>query len=67
MSSQGESVLIGAPRSTRSRSNIPTIVCIQVVPHFDGVEITTSPGRNVNRSHRALSAMTPRYRRTGAR
>ena len=40
MSSQGESVLIGPPRSTRSRSNIPTIVCIQVVPHFDGVEIT---------------------------
>jgi len=53
--------------STRSRSNIPTIVCIQVVPHVDGVEITTSPGRNVNRSHRALSTMTPRYRRTGAR
>ena len=47
-------------------SNIPTIVCIQVVPHFEGVEITTSPGRNVNRSHRALSDMTPRYRRTGA-
>jgi hypothetical protein len=37
------------------------------VPHLDGVEITTSPGRNVNRSHRALSAMTPRYRRTRQR
>ena len=65
MSSHGEIELIGAPRSVRSRSSIPTIICIHVVPHFDGVEITTSSGRNANRSHRALSAMKPRYRRTG--
>jgi len=38
---------------------MPTIVCIQVVPHFAGVEITTSSGRNLNRSHRELSAKKP--------
>jgi len=59
MSSHGEIVLIGVPRSTRSSRSIPTIVCIHVVPHFDGVEIITSSGRNANRSHRALSAMKP--------
>ena len=35
------------------------------MPHFDGVEITTSSGRSVKRSHRALSAMNPRYRGNG--
>ena len=39
--------------------------CIHVVPHFDGVEMTTSSGRNAKRSHRALSTMKPRYRRIG--
>ena len=33
------------------------------MPHFDGVEITTSSALNAKRSHRALSAMKPRYRR----
>ena len=65
MSSHGESELIGAPRSVRSRSSIPTMFCIHVVPHFDGVEMTTSSGRNAKRSHRALSTMKPRYRRIG--
>jgi hypothetical protein len=60
MSSQGEIVLIGAPRSVRSSRSIPTIACIHVVPHFDGVEITTSSGRNANRSQRAESDMKPR-------
>jgi len=59
MSSQGDTVLRGAPRSTRSNTSIPTIFCIQVVPHLDGVDITTSSGRNLKRSHRALSAMNP--------
>jgi len=36
-----------------------------VVPHFDGVEMITSSGLNAKRSHRALSAMNPRYRRIG--
>ena len=65
MSSHGESELIGAPRSVRLSSSIPTIICIHVVPHFDGVEITTSSALNAKRSHRALSAMNPRYRRIG--
>jgi hypothetical protein len=38
---------------------VPTIVCIHVVPHFAGVEITTSSGRKANRSHRELSAKKP--------
>jgi hypothetical protein len=38
---------------------MPTIVCIHVVPHFDGVEMTTSSGRNRNRVHRSLSEMKP--------
>ena len=65
MLSHGESELIGAPRSVRSRSSIPTIFCIHVVPHFDGVEMITSSGLNAKRSHRALSDMNPRYRRIG--
>ena len=65
MSSHGESELIGAPRSVRSRSSIPTIFCIHVVPHFDGVEMITSSDLNAKRSQRALSAMNPRYRRIG--
>ena len=65
MSSHGEIELIGAPRSVRFSSSIPTIICIHVVPHFDGVEITTSSALNAKRSHRALSARKPRYRRIG--
>jgi hypothetical protein len=59
ISSQGDSSEIGTPRLVESCSSIPTMVCIHVVPDFDGVEITTSPGRSVNRSQRALSAKTP--------
>jgi hypothetical protein len=66
MSSHGEIELIGSPRSVRSSSSIPTIICIHVVPHFDGVEMITSSGLNSKRSHRALSAMKPRYRRMRA-
>ena len=56
MSTHGDRADTGAPRSTRPCSSIPTIVCIHVVPDFDGVEITTSPGRSDTASHRALSA-----------
>ena len=58
MSSQGEIVPIGG-RSVRSRSSMPTIVCIHVVPHLDGVVMITSSGRSAKRSQRALSAMNP--------
>src|SRR3954466_5470600 len=64
MSSHGEIRLSGAPSSTRSSTSIPTIVCIHVVPHFDGVEMTTSSGRSSNRFQRSLSEMNPEYRRT---
>src|SRR5712691_2670357 len=65
MSSHGAIVSMGPPRSILSSSSIPTIVCIHVVPHFAGVEMITSSGRNANRSQRSLSTMKPRYRRTG--
>jgi hypothetical protein len=32
------------------------MVCIQVVPHFWGVEMTMSPSRNATESQRELSA-----------
>ncbi len=35
-------------------------ICVQVVPDFGGVLITTSPGRNTNPSQRALSAVIER-------
>jgi tRNA A37 threonylcarbamoyladenosine synthetase subunit TsaC/SUA5/YrdC len=35
-------------------------ICVQVVPHFGGVLITTSPGRNANPSQRLLSDVTKR-------
>jgi hypothetical protein len=36
------------------------IICIQVVPLFDRVLITRSPGRNANLAHRALSSSDDR-------
>jgi hypothetical protein len=59
MSSQGDSCDSGAPRSARPMRSMPTMVCIHVVPHFDGVEMTTSPERRANRSHREESPVAP--------
>ena len=59
MSSHGDSVLIGVPSTGRSENDDPTMFCIHVVPHLDGVEMTMSSSRNWNRSQRALSAMNP--------
>jgi len=39
------------------------IICIQVVPLFDRVLITMSPGRNANPSHLALSSSGDAYLR----
>ncbi len=64
MSSHGEISLIGTPSTGRSSSSEPTICWVHVVPHFDGVEMTTSSGRNSNRSHRELSLIVPSYRRS---
>jgi len=60
MSSHGDSSVSGAGSSARCRINSAQIICSQVVPHFDGVLITTSSGRNVNPSQRALSVRPSR-------
>ena len=59
MSSHGDRVLMGTPSTGRSKTRDPTMFCIHVVPHFDGVEMTMSSSRNRNRSQRALSAKKP--------
>ena len=58
MSSHGEIVLIGGS-SVLWRSTSATIVCIHVVPHFEGVVMITSSSRSAKRSQRELSAMNP--------
>ena len=47
------------PRILPTKMRDPTMFCIHVVPHFDGVEMTMSSSRNRNRSQRALSAKNP--------
>src|SRR5215471_14155816 len=63
MSSHGDSSVNGRGRSASPKISSAQIICIQVVPHLEGVEITMSPGRNSKPSHRALSANHDRYRR----
>jgi hypothetical protein len=50
----------GVPNTSRAQ-----IICVQVVPLFSGVLITTSPSRNAKPSQRALSWNNDRYRTTG--
>ena len=64
MSSHGDNVLIGTPSAGRFKTRDPTMFCIHVVPHLEGVEMTMSSSLKRNRSQRALSAKNPRYRRT---
>ena len=63
MSSQGDSSVKGRGRSASPKISSAQIICIQVVPHFEGVEITMSPARNSKSSQRLLSASGDRYRR----
>jgi hypothetical protein len=55
MSSQGDSSVRGRGRRVSPKISSAQIICIQVVPHFEGVEITMSPTRNSKPSHRPLS------------
>jgi hypothetical protein len=55
-SSQGESRVSGAGRSGVWNTSSAQIICIQVVPLFERVLITMSPGRNAKPDHRALSS-----------
>src|SRR5215467_8520908 len=63
MSSQGDSSVRGRGRLASPKISSAQIICIQVVPHFDGVEITMSPARYSKPSQRLLSASHERYRR----
>ena len=60
MSSHGETSSSGAGNAGPSKIKSAHSICVQVVPHFGGVLITTSPGRNANPSQRPLSAMIER-------
>ncbi len=44
----------GAYKSAESKTSSETIRWVQVVPHFDGVEMMMSPSRRANASQRAL-------------
>jgi hypothetical protein len=59
MSSQGDIFERGRERGP-SKIRRAHSIWVQVVPHFDGVLITTSPGRNANPSQRPLSATIER-------
>ena len=63
MSSQGDSSVNGRGSLASPKISSAQIICIQVVPHFEGVEITMSPSRNSKSSQRLLSASGDRYRR----
>ena len=56
MSSHGDSSSSGAGNAGPSKIKSAHNICVHVVPHFAGVLITMSPGRNANPSQRALSA-----------
>ena len=55
MSSHGDTSLSSAGNWGPSKIKSAHNICVHVVPHLGGVLITTSPGRNVNPSQRALS------------
>jgi hypothetical protein len=60
MSSHGDTSPSGAGNAGPSKIKRAHSICVQVVPHFGGVLITTSPGRNANPSQRPLSATIER-------
>jgi hypothetical protein len=60
MSSHGETSSSAAGKTGPSKINSAHSICVQVVPHFAGVLITMSPGRNANPSQRLLSATIER-------
>jgi hypothetical protein len=60
MSSHGDTSPSAAGNAGPSKIRSAHSICVQVVPHFGGVLMTTSPGRNVNPSQRPLSAMIER-------
>jgi hypothetical protein len=61
MSSQGEIRSSGRSNVVARKMRRAQIICVHVVPHFGGVEITMSLSRKANDSHRALSETRDRY------
>ncbi|GAA4606549.1 hypothetical protein GCM10023107_77050 [Actinoplanes octamycinicus] len=61
MSSQGDRLVSGPGRAGVRKISRAQIICIQVVPHFDGALITMSPGRSAKPCHRVLSFNPWRY------
>ena len=55
MSSHGEMRSSGCSKVVVWNTSSAQIICIHVVPHFGGVQMTMSPGRNSKPSQRALS------------
>jgi hypothetical protein len=51
----------GAGKGPAPKTSRLMMRCIQVVPAFIEVEMTTSPGRTVTASHRSLSRWWLRY------
>src|SRR4029079_1975275 len=62
-STHGESSVSGAGNSGSWKINSAQIICVHVVPHFDGVEMMMSSSRSSMPSHRALSMIRFRCRR----
>jgi hypothetical protein len=59
-SSQGDISSTGPGTSPSGERRLATIVCIQVVPHFAGVQTKMSSGRGVKPAQRRLSATAVR-------
>src|SRR4051794_11136491 len=64
-STHGESSVNGAGRSVVWKMRSAQIICVHVVPHFDGVEMMMSSSRSGMPSHLALSMIRFRCRPTG--
>ena len=60
ISTHGDSFDRSSGRSSPPKTSSAQIICVHVVPHFGGVLITMSPGRNSKPSQRALSAIMAR-------
>src|SRR3954467_9533972 len=67
MSTHGESSVRRPGRSGVWKMRRAHNICIHVVPHFGGVEMTMSSSRNSNPSQRWLSATIEWYRRFAGR
>ena len=61
MSSHGDSTSSGWSKVGVWKISSAQIICVHVVPHFGGVLMTMSSGRNAKPSQRALSKSSDLY------